>query len=290
MTMNRTKRKLLSFFLAAAMLLFSGPVFSWVRAVCMEKDGEPLYCTQPGNCVSWSLNVAGTEGIADFGALYGAVRKSFETWNAVECAYIEFVDDGITSCDCGNRGYNASGGNQNIVAWCEESFPFEDSHPDAVAITQVSFDEVTGEMLDVDVLFNGARFDFAIIEDVDACENETDVQNTMTHEAGHMLGLGETPDIHEATMYPYTHDCEIEKRTLHEDDIEGVCTLYPVEDDPGTCDSPVGGLDDCVDRGCACGCRVVPGHDAPQPLFIGVMLMLAFLASCVMRKFFRGTR
>ncbi|MFH1436205.1 MAG: hypothetical protein ABIJ56_10860, partial [Pseudomonadota bacterium] len=82
----------------------------------------------------------------------------------------------------------------------------------------------------------------------------------------------------------------VKKRDLDDDDIEGLCTLYPVENDPGTCDSPVGGLDDCVDRGCACGCRVDAGHDSPQALFIGVILMIAFLASGVMRKFFRGTR
>ena len=278
-----------AFFLAAALLLVSGPAFPWVRAVCKTLDGEPLYCTQPGNCVSWSLNAEGTVDIDDFGALYNAVRASFETWNAVECTYLKFKEDGITSCGCGNRGYNGGGGNQNVVTWCEDSWPYEAEHPSAVAITAVSYDELTGEILDADVLFNGPGFDFAVVEDVDTCENETDVQNTMTHEAGHMLGLGEG-DVRDGTMWPYTQDCELKKRTLHDDDIEGVCTLYPVEDDPGTCDSPLGGLDDCVDKGCECGCRVISNRDSPQALFIGVILMLAFLALVIMRKIFRVTR
>lgn len=53
-----------------------------------------------------------------------------------------------------------------------------------------------------------------------------DVQNVMTHEFGHMLGLDEEEDIPDATMYPECIVGETKKRTLHQDDINGFNFLY----------------------------------------------------------------
>lgn len=57
-----------------------------------------------------------------------------------------------------------------------------------------------------------------------------DLQNTLTHEAGHLVGLAHPPAIAQyaaVTMYPTAPPREIQKRTLAEDDVEGVCTVYP---------------------------------------------------------------
>ncbi|MFY3744297.1 matrixin family metalloprotease [Anaeromyxobacter sp. Red801] len=61
-----------------------------------------------------------------------------------------------------------------------------------------------------------------------------DLQNTLTHEAGHFIGLAHpcdgkacpgtsSPDV---TMYPTAPPKEIQKRTLAADDVEGVCAIY----------------------------------------------------------------
>jgi uncharacterized protein (TIGR03382 family) len=70
-----------------------------------------------------------------------------------------------------------------------------------------------------------------------------DLQATVTHEVGHFIGLrhvcdpgGGGPDAglprcntsHDAiTMNPSTGVGDIEKRTLHPDDVAGVCAIYP---------------------------------------------------------------
>jgi uncharacterized protein (TIGR03382 family) len=77
-----------------------------------------------------------------------------------------------------------------------------------------------------------------------------DLQNTLTHEAGHFLGLAHPcevsqgnckPEMATTTMYPATTPGDVEKRSLSPDDIAGVCDIYPS-----------GG-------GCGCGSGGAPG-------------------------------
>jgi len=53
-----------------------------------------------------------------------------------------------------------------------------------------------------------------------------DVQSTVTHELGHVVGLMHTPSP-EATMYFGGRRARTMWRTLHADDIAGICYLYP---------------------------------------------------------------
>jgi hypothetical protein len=68
----------------------------------------------------------------------------------------------------------------------------------------------------------------------DATQDSTvmDLLNIITHELGHMLGLA---DIYkstctEATMYGYATNGEIKKRTLDNQDVQGIQTLYGTSD------------------------------------------------------------
>jgi MYXO-CTERM domain-containing protein len=76
-----------------------------------------------------------------------------------------------------------------------------------------------------------------------------DARNTLTHEVGHLVGLahpcegsGCGPALQPLTMYPQTSPGDVEKRTLHPDDVAGLCAIYPSE---------VGG--------CGCGPGGAPG-------------------------------
>jgi hypothetical protein len=71
-----------------------------------------------------------------------------------------------------------------------------------------------------------------------------DLQNTVTHEAGHFIGLAHPCEITQAaasangvpvcsggamsstTMYPSAPLCETRKQSLDADDIDGVCAIY----------------------------------------------------------------
>ncbi len=53
-----------------------------------------------------------------------------------------------------------------------------------------------------------------------------DIGNAFTHELGHVLGLGEEPDVTDATMFPGAAPGETKKRTLDTDDIYGLKDIY----------------------------------------------------------------
>ncbi len=56
--------------------------------------------------------------------------------------------------------------------------------------------------------------------------SEIDIQSVVCHELGHVLGLGHS-SYTAATMYAYMNYGDDSKRTLHFDDIDGLCYLYP---------------------------------------------------------------
>jgi len=124
-----------------------------------------------------------------------------------------------------------------------------------LALTTVTFDVGTGEIFDADMELHGwdgslttpTGFYFTCASAPPCVSNyggtncaEIDVQNTVTHEAGHMLGLdhvcvsGGTPPSdqcpttgNEPTMAPTAGAGDIDKRTLEQDDVSGVCSVYP---------------------------------------------------------------
>jgi MYXO-CTERM domain-containing protein len=71
-----------------------------------------------------------------------------------------------------------------------------------------------------------------------------DIGNTVTHEAGHMLGLDHVcvPNVTGpsaicpvggSTMEPTAGPGDTDKRTLKPDDVDGVCSIYPVKSSGG---------------------------------------------------------
>jgi hypothetical protein len=149
----------------------------------------------------------------------------------------------------------------NELGPCVEKYNcWEDGDPDhsadAIALTTVQFVVSTGEILDADMELNGWNGSLAAstgfyftcaspglgitvpCPSVGATDCiQFDVRNTVTHEAGHMLGLdhvcvtsttpGPTCPAGGSVMEPNAREGEIDKRTLRADDVSGVCTIYP---------------------------------------------------------------
>jgi hypothetical protein len=116
-------------------------------------------------------------------------------------------------------------------------------------LTTVVYDTSTGETLDADIEFNGAYFAFGSAETA-GDSHIIDLQTVITHEIGHTIGLDDLydsahsdstmygVDIHQSDGSPST-----DKRQLDQDDIDGLCLIYPINEDPDVCKEPVCGLD-----------------------------------------------
>ncbi len=119
----------------------------------------------------------------------------------------------------------------------------------ALAITVVTYSPSNGRIVDADILFhdwNGSTasptgFWFTCLPQAwtgtaSVCGDppygqtgcaSADVGNTVTHEAGHVLGFDHNPADPASTMYPTAPPGDLEKRTLTADDADGMCAVYP---------------------------------------------------------------
>lgn len=236
-----------------------GPAAAYCRQTTHEDDtchadpGIPLFWQ--GNCVMYSVSEVGSQDLP-LEQVLDIVRRSFQTWQDAAmsgegaCSYLTFQPTVLASCE--EVGFRQDAGNMNLVVFRESGWQSELNHaPAAMGLTTVLYDPGSGQILSADMELNGDNFRFT-----DGPVNaDADLANTVTHEAGHVLGLAHTPEA-AATMYGTSTSGETQKATLHEDDIRGVCDSYPIADDPGVCMQPKGGLDtQCLppDGGC---CRV----------------------------------
>lgn len=93
-----------------------------------------------------------------------------------------------------------------------------------IAVTSVWYNPVTKTIVEFDMMFDT---DF-IWGDATLDSSIMDLQNIATHEFGHGVGLADlyTSTCTEVTMYGYSNNGEIKKRTLESPDITGLQTLY----------------------------------------------------------------
>ena len=77
---------------------------------------------------------------------------------------------------------------------------------------------------DADVYTN-QRCDYTLSREGDGCSAEYDIDGIMTHETGHIIGLGHSSVVG-ATMYPSVAACHFSPRTLATDDVNGRKNLY----------------------------------------------------------------
>ena len=168
-----------------------------------------------------SVNLLGTEGEA-----FEAVVKAATAWqNAPGILPTLVVQHGPED----PIGYRRNGGNRNTVRFAPDGDPLANG---ALAITVITFDAHAKEILDADVVLNGEHgFDFFDHDARDEGMSTYDLQNVLTHELGHLLGLGEDMTDVDATMYAFSQPGETGKRDLEVVDKDSIAALYDQEFD-----------------------------------------------------------
>lgn len=127
-------------------------------------------------------------------------------------------------------GYDLAKGaaNQSEIVVITEDWPFDAK---ALGVAVVTVNLKTHEILDADIALNGDQHEFAVLGDGDGDPREDgkrdDIQNTVTHELGHALGLAHNPADSESVMFPMAYPGETKKRTPTSDDEAGLVFLYP---------------------------------------------------------------
>lgn len=128
-------------------------------------------------------------------------------------------------------GYRIGESNENTVIYEPGKSEMANG---ALAITILTFDREAGQILDADIVVNGEH-NFGVVDDMDPenAKKAYDIQNVLTHELGHFLGLGEDYDDNDATMYAYSMPGEVNKRDLALRDTAVVDHLYqPLDSNP----------------------------------------------------------
>jgi hypothetical protein len=100
----------------------------------------------------------------------------------------------------------------------------------ALAVTPsqwVLYSDGRARMVDTDIIVNPQhRYS------TDGRETARDIQDILTHELGHALGIDHSPVV-ASTMYPYGNDGQLWGRTPHTDDLAAVGVLYKLDPGPG---------------------------------------------------------
>lgn len=209
-----------------------------------------------------------TPGNAEF----AAIEASFATWQAVSdsCSDLKFTK-GATLTNA-PVGFLKDGPNENVVifreAACRDLVPADDpcfdagdcanryncwDYPDfTIGLTTTTFSFRSGNILDADIElntsphFDGSYFLFTTVGSP-PCRPEsqavdcvaTDLQNTLTHEIGHLVGLGHVvPEDARlrSTMEPTADIGETTKRVVDIGSAQAFCDTYPRNLPATSCD------------------------------------------------------
>jgi MYXO-CTERM domain-containing protein len=111
----------------------------------------------------------------------------------------------------------------NTVMFDDTNWPHGNAGT-TIALTTVTFDTKTGEMLDADLELNTANFKLSTTDTVPT--GGYDFRSIVTHESGHFLGLAHSIDSTATMFASYTPGTK-SLRTLAPDDVDGICAIYP---------------------------------------------------------------
>ena len=161
------------------------------------------------------------------------IAAAMKPWTEVQCprkdgplpvgfTFVQTAPPEVATCPNDTDGMRRCLGGDGVVRVISDpkQWPLSDL---TVGYTILASEPSGGISSRFTLLMNDATYDFC---DFDCDGKAFDVGTVILHEAGHVLGLDHT-DVKTAVMVSSRSAAEI-LRTLHADDREGLCTMYPV--------------------------------------------------------------
>jgi hypothetical protein len=205
-----------------------------------DQNSQCLYWT--AGSLRWHQSSLGSSS-APASSEFEAVRRSFQSWHSVftQCGNLTFEEGAVL--DDRKVGYESKGENRNLILFrtrsctdvvpsdaechaedtCANEFDCWDHGSGTIGITLTTYDERSGIIYDSDIELNEAYHQFTTPESVVV---RRDVENTVTHEVGHLIGLDHT-DALNSTMNPTAAPGETSKRVIDSGSSGFVCAVYP---------------------------------------------------------------
>jgi Matrixin len=188
----------------------------------------------PSACVGYSIQQDASKRTS-FATVQATVQQAFATWMAAECTgggSPHILIQELEPVACHEHEYNQGAANANAIMFRDDSWPYTGAD-NTLALTTVTYNLDNGEIYDADMELNSASIAFTTGD----ARVQFDLLSVLTHETGHFLGLSHSA-AQDATMFPSYRPGDTALRSLGNDDIAGICTIYP----PGkaidaTCDA-----------------------------------------------------
>lgn len=269
-------------------------------------EGRPFCVFWPGREYVYRLDAAGsvrTPGDSEFAAIEAAV----ESWRAVSATCSDYTLRRGPDIEHPTVGYVDPRGdenviNENVITFreqdCNDVVPPGDPCIQAktcgnlytcwehgggiIGLTTTTYGLGTGKVFDADIELNaapeGRGFLFTTVDsppcgDVsqDSGCVSADVQNTVTHELGHVVGLDHVPEQPGSTMEPSAPRGETQKRIIDVGSIAGFCDAYPRGLPPTQCgENPEFGRRFQAESHVPwSGCAAAPGALLPAAALLG---------------------
>jgi Matrixin len=199
--------------------LLAGVLFG----VTSQARAYTINTTEVGKRIRWANDTVSLQMDPEFqnfldpGDAYASLEIGFEAWRGLARVPNLVINSG-TPDSLGNHEGHPTNGIYLLRDW-----PYEAAK---LAVTIVTYEMDTGRLLDADIVVNG-QAKFALLkEPLQAGLDSYDLAAVLTHESGHVLGLGESAEGVDATMWPYARPDDTDKRTLAPDDEDGVTESY----------------------------------------------------------------
>lgn len=267
--------------------------------------GRPFCVVWPGRDYLYRLDAAGssrTPGDSEFSAIEAAISS----WRAVSATCSDFTFTRGPDIQNPRSGYDKDhpDANENVLTFrevdCNDVVPPADACLDddtcankyscwdhggaTIGLTTTTFSFRTGYILDADIEFNasanGRGFTFTTV-DSPPCDGKvstdcvvTDIQNTVTHELGHVVGLDHV-GVLDSTMEPTAPPGETHKRIIDAGSAQGFCDAYPRGLPPTQCGErpDLGRHFQAVSTGTGMGCGAAPGSFFPAAVVLGALAL-----------------